>query len=180
MEVLSVKEVVRENKRNLKSLSVFMDERIVRSNGELGPRLDQFLAGERQMGLYPLLGGAYYKPLQEGVIVTAPKSWGITTPNELVGALVGVRVIGSIPVAEDRPEHGEIHIVRLTEPDDGDGPVDWVRAGGPPKCDTDLHLGWDVWVDYPLGIPTAFPEEEEPDSDSDSAPDSDDDDEGYW
>lgn len=177
MENMSVKQVVQENKKNAKAFSVFMDERII--NDDIGPRLDQFLANARERGLYPLLGGDYYKPLQEGVIVICPKSWGITTPNELIGALVGVTVIGTIPVADDIPEHGEILIVQLTEPDEGDGPADFVRAGDGGRFETDLKLGWDTWVDYPPGIPTAFPSEEE--TESDPTPDTiDDDDEGYW
>ena len=74
MENMSVKQVVQENKKNAKAFSVFMDERII--NDDIGPRLDQFLANARERGLYPLLGGDYYKPLQEGVIVICPKSWG--------------------------------------------------------------------------------------------------------
>ena len=178
MENMSVKQVVQENKKNAKAFSVFMDERII--NEDIGPRLDQFLANERERGLYPLLGGGYYNPLQEGVIVVAPRKWGVTTPNELIGALVGVTVIGTIPVAEDLPEHGEIIIVQLTEPDDGEGPADFVRAGDGGRAETDICLGWDCWVDYPPGVPTAFPAEEEPEPTPAPDDDPDDDDEGYW
>lgn len=185
MEEIRVSEVVRMNKKNTKVFGPFMSERIVCPDGRPGQLLSQFLAEERLQGRYPLLGdGPLYRPIEEGTIVVTPRKWGATTPDELVGALVGVTVIGTIPVAEDDPDAGEILIVRLTEPD-GTAPADFVRAGlitGILRAgltsgvETEINLGWDTWVDYPPGIPTAFPEEE-----PEPAPDSDDtDDEGYW
>ena len=129
-------------------------------------------------GRYPLLGdGALYRPIEERSIVVVPREWGATTPDELAGALVAVKVIGTIPVAEDEPDNGEILVVRLTDAD-GSAPADFVRVGTTTRTETDVPLGWDTWVDYPPGIPTAFPEEateSEPSSDTTT-----DDDEGYW
>lgn len=177
MEELSVKEVVAENRKNTKTFGVFMSARIIEPDGRPGKFLRQFLAEERLQGRYPLLGeGSLYDPLKWDAIIVAPREWGATTPDELVGALVGVRVVGTIPIASGGHMTGEILVVRLTEPD-GTSPADYVRAGLAAKVETDIQLGWDCWVDYPPGIPSAFPEEE-----SEPAPDSDDsdDDEGYW
>ena len=174
MEDLKVVDVVRGNKRNVKVFGPFMSERIVLRDGRLGETLRQFLAEERLAGRYPLLGnGPLYRPIEEGSVVVVPRTWGATTPDELAGALVGIEVIGTIPVAEDEPAAGEIVVVRLTEPD-GTVPADFVRVAPTTRTETDVCLGWDVWVDYPPGIPSAFPAEEEPE------PDDDDDDEGYW
>lgn len=176
MEELSVLAVVRENKRNTKIFGAFMSEHIVLPDGRLGNTLCQFLAEERLDGRYPLLGdGALYRPIEQGTIVVAPREWGATTPDELAGALVGVSVIGTIPVAEDEPDSGEILVVRLTDAD-GSAPADFVRVGTTTRSETDVPLGWDTWVDYPPGIPSAFPEEPDPESD----PTDDEDDEGYW
>lgn len=178
MEELSVKDVVWSNKRNTETFGIFMSERIIRPDGCPVQLLRQFLAEERLEGRVPLLGGGpLYRPLEERTIVVAPRTWGAETPDELVGALVGVKVIGVIPIAEDDPSAGEILIVRLTEPD-GVTPADFVRAGDGGLHETDVYLGWDTWVDYPPGIPSAFPAEE-PESD-DPATDDNDDDEGYW
>lgn len=174
MEDLSVRNIVRANKANNKVFGPFMSERIILPDGRTGDTLRQFLAEERLQGRYPLLGnGPLYRPIEEGSVIVAPRAWGVTTPDELAGALVGVEVIGTIPVAEDAPEHGEIVVVRLTEPD-GTVPADYVRSAPVIRTETDVCLGWDTWVDYPPGIPTAFQAEEEPESDPT------DDDEGYW
>lgn len=177
MEELSVKDIVWSNKRYTEVFGIFMSERLVVPDGRPGKLLRQFLAEERQEGRVPLLGGGpLYRPLEERSIVITPREWGVETPDELVGALVGVKVVGTIPIAEDDPSAGEILVVRLTEPDEGDGPADFVRCGDGGFTETDVHLGWDTWVDYPPGIPSAFPEEE---PDPDPATD-DNDDEGYW
>lgn len=173
MEALNVAAIVKANKTNTKVFGPFMSERIILSDGRTGNTLCQFLADERREGRYPLLGdGPLYRPIQEGTVVVAPRTWGVTTPDELTGALVGIEVIGTIPVAEDEPEAGEILVVRLTEPD-GVAPADFVRSAPTIRTETDVCLGWDVWVDYPPGIPSAFPAE-------DPEPDDDDNDEGYW
>ena len=175
MEKLNVKQIVWENRENTEAFGVFMAERIIFPGGVPGGHLCQFLADEFQKGRVPIRGErAKYDPLKEKSIVVVPRGWGVNTPDELVGALVGVSVVGTIPIAEDRPDEGEILVVRLTEPGDGDGPADWVRFGNGGLNETDVHLGWDTWVDYPPGVPSAFPEPE-PD---DPAPT--DDDEGYW
>ena len=175
MEELKVADVVKSNKKNTIVFGPFMSERIILPDGRLGETLRQFLAEERLQGRYPLLGnGPLYRPLQEGTVVVAPRSWGAKTPDELAGALVGIEVIGTIPVAEDEPDSGEILVIRLTEPD-GTSPADFVRSGPTTRTETDAPLGWDTWVDYPPGIPSAFPEEEPEPDDND-----DDDDEGYW
>ena len=180
MEELSVMAVVENNKINAKAFGPFMSERIVLPDGRPGDLLCQFLAEERLEGRYPLLGdGALYRPVEQGTIVVAPREWGATTPDELAGALVAVKVIGTIPVAEDEPEAGEILVVRLTEPD-GVAPADFVRVGTTTRTETDVPLGWDTWVDYPPGVPTAFPAEEEPEPTPAPDDDPDDDDEGYW
>lgn len=177
MEELKVADVVWFNKHNTETFGPFMTERIILPDGRSGELLSQFLADERREGRYPFLGdGQLYRPLEEGSVVVAPREWKATTPDELAGALVGVEVIGTIPVAEDDPEHGEILVVRLTEPD-GAVPADFVRVGPRVRTETDVHLGWDTWIDYPPGIPSAFTEEE-PEPDPDDDPDSDD--EGYW
>lgn len=174
MEDLKVAAVVLANKVNTAAFGPFMSEHIVLPDGRLGDTLCQFLAEERLYGRYPLLGdGALYRPIEEGTIVVVPREWGATTPDELTGALVAVEVIGTIPVAEDEPDNGEILVVRLTDAD-GSAPADFVRVGTTAKTETDVALGWDTWVDYPPGIPSAFSAEEEPD------PAPDDDDEGYW
>ena len=179
MEELRVVEVVRMNKKNTKVFGPFMSERIVLPDGRLGETLRQFLAEERWWGRYPLLGnGPLYRPIEEGTVVVAPKNWGVSTPDELAGALVAVEVIGTIPVAEDEPDNGEILVVRLTDAD-GTAPADFVRSSPVIRTGTDVHLGWDCWVDYPPGIPTAFPAEEE-EEEPDPAHTTDDDDEGYW
>ena len=174
MEDLKVAAVVLANKVNTAAFGPFMSERIILPDGRPGDLLCQFLAEERLDDRYPLLGdGALYRPIEERSIVVVPREWGATTPDELAGALVAVEVIGTIPVAEDEPAAGEILIVRLTEPD-GSAPADFVRVGPTVRTETDVPLGWDTWVDYPPGIPTAFPAED-PDPTDD-----DDDDEGYW
>ena len=178
MEALSVKDIVRENKKNAEMFDIFMAERIIFPGGVPGGHLCQFLTDEFRKGRVPLRGEmAKYDPVKEQAIVVVPREWGANTPDELVGAIVGVEVIGTIPIAEDQPDDGEILVVRLTEPGDGDGPADWVRFGNGGLNETDVHLGWDVWVDYPPGIPSAFPEEE-PEPDPDDSDDSDG--EGYW
>lgn len=175
MEELSVKEVVQENKRNAEAFGVFMSGRIVLPDGRPGQLLSQFLAEERLQGRYPLLGreSSPYKPLKWDAIIVAPREWGATIPDELVGALVGVSVVGNIPISSGGHMTGEIRIIRLTEPD-GTTPTEFVRADLSSEVETDIQLGWDTWVDYPPGIPTAFPPEE---PESDHTPD---DDEGYW
>ena len=178
MEELRVVDVVRMNKKNTKVFGPFMSEHVILPDGRTGNTLCQFLADERREGRYPLLGdGPLYRPIQEGTVVVAPRTWGVTTPDELTGALVGIEVIGTIPVAEDEPEAGGILVVRLTEPD-GVAPADFVRSAPTIRTETDVCLGWDTWVDYPPGVPTAFPEPE-PDPEPDDDP-TDDDDEGYW
>lgn len=173
MEDLKVADIVRANKRNTKIFGAFMSERLVLPDGRLGETLRQFLAEERLQGRYPLQGnGPLYRPIKEGTVVVVPRTWGATTPAELAGALVGIEVIGTIPVAEDEPSAGEILVVRLTDPD-GTVPADFVRSSPTIRTETDVPLGWDTWVDYPPGIPTAFPAE-------DPEPDDDNDDEGYW
>lgn len=183
MEELSVASVVKANKANNKAFGAFMTERIVRPDGGPSKILSQFLAEERLEGRYPLRGnGREYRPLKEEVIIVAPKAWGATNPSDLVGALVGVTVIGTIPIIKDNRKTMEIIVVRLTDPD-GTAPADFVRAGWAPVVETEVYLGRDTWVDYPPGIPSAFPEESEPEEEaettSDPTPD-DDDDEGYW
>ena len=176
MEEMRVVDVVESNKMNVKTFGPFMSERIIHPDGRPGETLIQFLAEERLAGRYPLLGdGALYRPIEEGTVVIAPREWGATTPDELAGALVSVEVIGTIPVAEDEPDNGEILIVRLTDAD-GSAPADFVRVGPTVRTETDVALGWDTWVDYPPGIPSAF-SAEEPDLTPDTT---DDDDEGYW
>lgn len=156
MEELSVAAVVKANKINAKTFGPFMSERIILPDGRLGDLLCQFLAEERLAGRYPLLGnGPLYRPIEEGVVVVAPRTWGVTTPDELTGALVGVDVVGTIPVDEYDSSAGEILVVRLTEPD-GIAPADFVRSGPAFRTETDVCLGWDVWVDCPTGIPSAF------------------------
>ena len=181
MEEIRVVDVVENNKINTKAFGPFSHERIILPDGRPGETLLQFLAEERLAGRYPILGdGALYRPVEERSIVVVPREWDVTTPDELTGALVGVDVVGTIPISEDDPDAGEVRVIRLIEPD-GTAPADFVRAGVGGYSETDLYLGWDTWVDYPPGIPTAFPEEEEeaPEPDPDTA-DDDNDDEGYW
>lgn len=180
MEELNVVNVVEANKLNTKAFGPFMSERIILPDGRPGETLLQFLAEERLAGRYPILGdGALYRPVEERSIVVVPREWDATTPDELTGALVGVDVVGTIPVAEDLPEHGEILVVRLTEPD-GANPADYVRSAPVIRTETDVCLGWDTWVDYPPGIPTALPEEEAPESEPSPDTTTDDDAESYW
>ena len=172
MEELRVKEVVKANKANNKAFGAFMTERIVRPDGQPGDILAQFLAEERREGRYPLLGdGQTYRPLKEETIIVAPKAWGATTPGDMVGALVGIKVIGTIPVIKNNRMTAEISVVRLTEPD-GNSPADFVRAEWKSCVETDVYLGRDTWVDYPPGIHTQ-PEPE-------TTPEEEDDTEGYW
>lgn len=156
MEEIRVTDVVRANKRNVRVFGPFMSEHIVLQDGRLGETLRQFLADERLQGRYPIMGnGPLYRPVEEGAVVVAPRTWGVTTPDELTGALVGVDVVGTIPVDEYDSSAGEILVVRLTEPD-GIAPADFVRSGPAIRTETDVCLGWDVWVDCPTGIPSAF------------------------
>lgn len=172
MEELRVASVVRENKKNTKAFGTLMSERIVLPDGGPGEILSQFLAEERREGRYPLLGdGKTYRPLKEETIIVAPREWGATTPNDLIGALVGVEVVGSIPITKDNILTAEIIVVRLTEPD-GSTPADFVRAAWKSCVETDVYLGMDTWVDYPPGIHTQ-PEPE-------PAPTQEEEDEGYW
>lgn len=164
MEELSVKDVVKFNKASTKVFGPFMSERIVLPEDSSGEILSQFLAEERRWGRYPLLGnGTAYQPIKEETIVVAPREWGATTPSDLVGALVGVKVIGTIPIIKDNHITAEILIVRLTDPD-GVTPADSVRADWASAVETDVYLGMDTWVDYPPGIhtqPEPFPTPEE-------------------
>ena len=176
MEELSVKEIVRANKANANTFGQFMTERIVRPDDSPGEILSQFLAEERLDGRYAILGdGQTDRPLQEETIIVAPKKRGFTRPDELVGALVGVSVIGTIPIIKDNILTAEIIIVRLTEPD-GISPADFVRAEWKSCVETDVYLGMDTWVDYPPGIHT----QPEPEPESSPTPEEDEDDEDYW
>ena len=171
MEELRVASVVRENKKNTKAFGTLMSERIVLPDGGPGEILSQFLAEERREGRYPLLGdGQTYRPLKEETIIVAPKGWGATVPEDLVGALVGVEVVGSIPIIKGQHPTMEISVVRLTEPD-GNSPADFVRAEWKSCVETDVYLGRDTWVDYPPGIHTQPEPETTPEED---------DTEGYW
>lgn len=153
MENLSISDIVKLNKTNTKALGQFMSERIDLPDGRPGELLSQFLAAERREGRYPLLGDGAYRPILEETIIVAPREWGATTPDDLIGAHVGVQVIGTIPIIKDHQPTLEILIVRLTEPD-GTEPPGLVYAGWTSVSETDIYLGRDTWVNYPVAINT--------------------------
>lgn len=150
MENLCIADIVKFNKDNAKALGQFMSERIDLPDGRPGKILSQFLAEERAEGRYPILGeGTSYCPIKEEAIIVAPQKWGVTTPEELIGASVGFRVIGTIPIIKDHQPTMEILVIRLTEPD-GTEPSGFVYAGWTSVSETDIYLGRDTWVNYPV------------------------------
>lgn len=149
MENLCIANIVKFNKDNAKALGQFMSERIDLPDGRPGKILSQFLAEERREGRYPLLGDGSYRPIVEEVIVVAPREWGATTPADLIGARVGFQVIGTIPIIKDHQPTLEILVIRLTEPD-GTEPSNFVYAGWTSVSETDIYLGKDTWVNYPV------------------------------
>ena len=179
MEELTVKDDVRENNRNDSALVIFIPEIIVPPHQTPGEISRLYLPEQRREGRYPLLGdGAAYRPIKEEAIIVAPKKWGATTPRDLVGACVGITVIGTIPIIKDNRLTAEILIVRLTEPD-GTAPADFIRADWTSVVETDVYLGMDTWVDYPPGIhfqpaPAPFPTPEEAEKAEEEDPDN------YW
>ena len=174
MEKMTVKDIVRENKKNTSVFGVFMSEHI-----NSGRSLRQFLAEERLKGRVPLRGeGSNYDPVKERVIIVAPREWGADAPDELVGASVRLDIIGLIPVSDD--DDGNITVIRLTEATPGFEPDvvfddSWVVENAA-LC----PIGRNTWVRLNPPPMDQLLDDYDPDDDDDNDNDNDNDNEDSY